>query len=336
MKTNKKEELASASIIKVVSMILILIFISGVCVTAHDIQINNIKIVLSNNYEIDVISSKTKVSEILEENHILVLPEEKVCPGLEETIGQNKKIKILKMWEQEEIIEIAEADSTISTEDILKIYAPITEKIVALTEEIPYETITKDTSDGASSTTNKILQEGKNGLREVTYKIKYQNDIEVEKIELSSRIIKEPVNKIVQLNVKATSRSTEVARTASANPADGASTSLAKKVEGIAPVTKTMNTSAYCACTRCCGKSNAKTASGATAEVWYTLAAGKGYPIGTVIYIPYFKNKPNGGWFVVQDRGGAISNNKLDVFMGSHNDALSFGRKNLECYIYLP
>ncbi|MCI8393467.1 MAG: hypothetical protein HFJ24_06630 [Clostridia bacterium] len=78
-----------------------------------------------------------------------------------------------------------------------------------------------------------------------------------------------------------------------------------------------------------------KTASGANASVWYTVAAGKAYPMGTIIYIPYFKNSPNGGWFVVQDRGGAITNNKIDVYMSTYNECVSFGRRNLECYIYL-
>lgn len=70
------------------------------------------------------------------------------------------------------------------------------------------------------------------------------------------------------------------------------------------------------------------------ASSWYTVAAGSGYKLGTVIYIPYFANKPNGGWFVVQDRGGAISNNRIDVYMGTYNECISFGRRNLECYIY--
>jgi len=56
--------------------------------------------------------------------------------------------------------------------------------------------------------------------------------------------------------------------------------------------------------------------------------------MGTVIYIPALKDKPNGGWFVVQDRGGAISNSKLDIYMGSHSSALQYGRRNLEAYIY--
>lgn len=106
-------------------------------------------------------------------------------------------------------------------------------------------------------------------------------------------------------------------------------------MEGITPVVKSFNTSAYDACVKCCGKTNGITASGAKASAWYTVAAGSGYPMGTVIYIPALKDKPNGGWFIVQDRGGAISNSKLDIYMNTHEQALQFGRKTLECYVYV-
>ena len=117
------------------------------------------------------------------------------------------------------------------------------------------------------------------------------------------------------------------------------SSALAKKVAGVTPIVKTLNTSAYTAST-CDKKPTDKgygiTASGARVKSWYTVAAGKAYPMGTVIYIPALKNKPNGGWFVVQDRGGAIKNNKLDIYMSTYNECIQFGRKNLECYIYVP
>lgn len=139
---------------------------------------------------------------------------------------------------------------------------------------------------------------------------------------------------MVQVNKKViTSRSSNERTTY--NPATTASTTLAKQVEGKTPQVKTFNTSAYCSCSKCCGKSTGITSSGAKATSWYTLAAGSGYPIGTIIYIPYFKDKPNGGWFVVQDRGGAISNSKLDVYMSTHSQALQFGRRTLECYVYM-
>ena len=95
-----------------------------------------------------------------------------------------------------------------------------------------------------------------------------------------------------------------------------------------------MNASAYCSCAACCGKTNGVTSSGAIAQPNHTIAAGPGLPIGTVIYIPALAGQPNGGWFRVEDRGGAISNNRIDIFMGSHAAALQFGRRNLECYVY--
>ena len=72
------------------------------------------------------------------------------------------------------------------------------------------------------------------------------------------------------------------------------------------------------------------------ATAWHTVAAGKGYPIGTIIYIPALSDRPNGGWFEVEDRGGAISNEKMDVFFNTHEEAIQFGRKSLDAYIYIP
>ncbi len=331
-----KNEEASLSIKRIACITVLLIFLFGVCVLATNVQLTNVKIILSNNYEMNVLTTKTKVSEVLEENHIVVLPEETVVPNEESDITNNKVITITKTSENEnDVIKLAEENSEVSMEQLLGDYTPIVEKIVTEQVEIPYETITKDAQNASENSTSKVITQGKNGLKEITYKVKYRNDIEIERTVLSETIITEPVNKVVQVNKKVVTTRSSTERTATTNPATTASSTLAKKVEGKTPVVKTFNTSAYCSCSKCCGKSTGITSSGAKATSWYTLAAGSGYPIGTVIYIPYFKNKPNGGWFVVQDRGGAISNNRLDVYMGTHSQALQFGRKTLECYVYM-
>lgn len=109
---------------------------------------------------------------------------------------------------------------------------------------------------------------------------------------------------------------------------------LSNKVKEIEPKIKMFNTSAYCNCEECCGKTDGITASGEKVTAWYTIAAGKEYKIGTIIYIPELSNMPNGGWFIVQDRGGAISNDRLDIYLNTHPEAMQYGRKTLECYIY--
>lgn len=332
-----ENEKASLSVRRIACIALLLIGLLGVSVMATNLQLSNVKIILSNNCEMNVLTTKTKVEDILEENHIVVLPEEVVVPNMESEILNNKVITITKtLQEGNSVIKLAEENSEVSMEQLLGDYTPVIEKIITEQVEIPYETITKEAEGVTESATNKVITEGKNGLKEITYRAKFRNDIEIERTILSETIIKEPVNKIVQVNKKVTARaSTERKTTTTNNPAQAASTALAKKVAGKTPVVKKFNTSAYCSCKKCCGKTNGITSSGAKASSWYTLAAGSAYPIGTVIYIPYFKDKPNGGWFVVQDRGGAISNNRLDVYMGTHSGALQFGRKSLECYVYM-
>lgn len=327
----KNKENARASIIKMLIICIAIIFGLGLAVKAGNIQVNSVKIELSDHTELNVMTSKTKVSEILNENHIMVLEGEKVIPALEEEIGEDKTIRIVKESEEIAISQTSNEEVKQEMNDILNSYAPIVEKVIVEQVEIPFETITKDNSGGSSNTRNRVIQEGQNGLKEVTYNVKYKNDVEIERTELSSVIIKEPVNKIVQVNVQ-TSRSG--VRTATTNPAVESASSIAARVKNVTPYVVTMNTSAYCSCAICCGKTNGITSSGAPASSWYTVAAGSSYPIGTVIYIPYFSDKPNGGWFVVQDRGGAISDSKLDIYMGSHGQALQFGRRSLECYIY--
>ena len=325
----KKDEKASISALKIIAISIIFLLCSGIVVTATNVNLTNVKIQFSNNYELNVLTSKTKVEDILEDNHIILADNETVKPALNEEINSEKIIKIMKSsGNEEEQIEL------ISMDDIVDKYGVITEEIYTIQEEIPFETITKDIN-GSGEGTTKIVQEGQNGLREVTYKVTYKSGEEIGREELANTIIKEPVNKIVQVNNKQTSRS-EVARTTQTTT--GIANTLQAKVAGITPKVVTLNTSAYTAST--CGKKPTdagygKTASGAYAKAWYTVAAGKGYPIGTIIYIPYFKNEPNGGWFVVQDRGGAIKNNKLDVYMDTYNECIKFGRRNLECHIYV-
>ncbi len=113
-----------------------------------------------------------------------------------------------------------------------------------------------------------------------------------------------------------------------------AETELPINVDGITPTVATFNVSSYCACEKCCDKTDGITASGELAKEWCTIAAGKKYELGTVIYIPDLADMPNGGWFVVQDRGGAISDEKLDIYLSTHQKALEFGRQYLECYVY--
>lgn len=342
----KKDDKASISLKKVISVSIILLLLMGISVMAVNSKVNNVKIILSDGYEMNVLTTKEKVSDILEDNHIILLPEENVIPNLDSNISDNKTIRITTDNEQTvKVTETAETSSDVTVEKLLEEnYNNIVEKLVVEQTAIPFETETKDLSTGTGDKKEVVKQKGIDGISETTYKIKYQNDVEISRTEISTNITKQPVKKIVEIRDNevvsraSVDRNTAVATTA-ATSAAASGNSLAAKVEGKTPSVVTLNASAYTAST--CGKSPSSsgygiTACGARASAWCTVAAGKGYPIGTIIYIPYFANKPNGGWFVVQDRGGAISNNKLDIYMSTYNECINFGRRNLECYIYVP
>lgn len=93
----------------------------------------------------------------------------------------------------------------------------------------------------------------------------------------------------------------------------------------------TVTATAYCPCEKCCGvwaenrpNGIVYTASGAIAQEGVTIAADWSvYSLGTILYIEGIGER------TVQDRGGAISGQKIDVFFNNHEDALHFGRQEV-------
>lgn len=77
------------------------------------------------------------------------------------------------------------------------------------------------------------------------------------------------------------------------------------------------------------------TFSGAIARQWRTVAAGPAIPLGTRVFIPELADRPNGGIFVVEDRGGAISNAHIDIYMDRYEEARQWGRQHLEVIFLL-
>lgn len=54
---------------------------------------------------------------------------------------------------------------------------------------------------------------------------------------------------------------------------------------------------------------------------------------GTIVVIPALSNYPNKGRFIVEDTGGAIYDNRVDVCFASRSKALEFGVQMLDAYV---
>ncbi len=315
----KKRNRKTFSMIRITVTIIALIAMSGAGVMAMNTKVNNVEITLSDGYKLTVLTSKTKVEDILKDNKILVSEDEKVSPKQTENITEEGKIVISNKSKQEiQIAKISESGIETTLDSLLKAYDDIVEKIEVKKEEIPFETIKKDISDGAKSTKNMVLQEGENGIKEITYKVKYQNNTEIKRTKISEKIIKKPVDKIVQVRSNVTSRSSETNR-----GSDLPSTSTKNdKSNSASGKTKIYKITAYCSCAKCCGKSNGITACGKKAKAGRTIAAPRGFSFGTKLSI-------NGKTYVVEDRGGAIKGNRIDLYVNSHSEALRWGVKYL-------
>lgn len=81
----------------------------------------------------------------------------------------------------------------------------------------------------------------------------------------------------------------------------------------------------YCACSQCCGESTGLTASGTYATAGRTVGASSAFEFGTQLEI-------DGQVYVVEDRGG-FSENTIDIFCDSHEEALEKGSYYTDVYI---
>lgn len=93
----------------------------------------------------------------------------------------------------------------------------------------------------------------------------------------------------------------------------------------------------YCACSKCCGKSEDDpaygiTATGTRATEGRTVAVDpRVIPYGSEIVVRFADGSE--ARLIAEDCGGAIKGNRLDVYMDSHEAALVEGVKTAEVYI---
>lgn len=108
----------------------------------------------------------------------------------------------------------------------------------------------------------------------------------------------------------------------------------------IEAITAVMEVTAYTAGFESTGKRPGDPGYGLTycgliAQQGRTVAAGAAIPLGTKIFIPALGSWPNGGIFTVEDRGGAISNAHVDIYMDDLEAARRWGRQHLETLLWL-
>ncbi len=161
----------------------------------------------------------------------------------------------------------------------------------------------RDTKELAKGT-ERVVQEGADGLVEVVSEETYVGGVLTDTKEISRSVITEPVNTIVERGT----------------------TSMVSTPAGDFKYEKTLTVVAtgYTQYDEGC---NSTTATGAAAVRGVVAVDPSVIPLGTKLYIPGY------GIASAEDTGGAINGNRIDLCYNSVNEAFDWGRRTVTVYI---
>lgn len=182
---------------------------------------------------------------------------------------------------------------------------------------IPHESIVNK-SDRLDVGMINTIQEGKDGLKNVKTTKRFENGKLVSENITEEKIIKEPVPKIVEKGTKDYLISSR------------GKTRYKKAI--------TMVATAYDNSYESTGKRPGDryyglTASGTKARVGAVAVDPRVIPLGTKLYVESLDGTKDYGFCVAEDTGGAIKNNKIDLFFNTASEVRNFGRRKVKVYI---
>lgn len=207
---------------------------------------------------------------------------------------------------ENDIVEPAQ-DTELTEATAIKV-TRVTTKTTTETKDIAYSTETRETSE-LEKGKSRVAQEGVNGKEEITLEYTYHDGVQVAVAQTGSRVLEQPVNKIVENGTKEPVVTTS--SSASSSSASSAAVSSSRTI--------TMQATAY--------SGGGTTASGMAAAVGRVAVDPRVIPLGTRLYIEGY------GYAVAADTGGAIKGNRIDLYMNSESQCNSFGRRNVTVHV---
>lgn len=183
--------------------------------------------------------------------------------------------------------------------------------------------------------TTSVSVEGKNGENELVYEVTYHNGKQVGKKFIEENVITNPVNKVVKEGTKEEIKVEEVKEVKKEEepkiieePVKEETTKEVEQVKETSESSEVSNLGTHMVVESTSYCQGSVTATGTQAR-WGVIAVDPNViPFGTKVYIPQFDKV-----FIAEDTGGAIKGNKIDIFMENSDDAINWGRRNIDIYI---
>lgn len=282
------------------------------------------------------VTYKGTVKDVLESKGVELAPKDKVEPALISKVSEKDTIEIKKAIEvkltvsdkelsintaedtvadmikaeseelktqgiefKEGIDEISPSLDTELEEDmkIQLVKVDIKEEIAK--EVLPYDTV-EETDSELDSSVEEIRQEGISGEKEVIYEVVLKDGKEVARTAKATKVISQPVTEVTVVGTKV--------QLASASRGTGSYGNVI-----------------YCESTAYSG--GGITATGLVPVSAYSAGRGtiavdpRVIPLGSLVYVEGY------GEAIAADTGGAIQGNIVDIYVDSHEEAISWGRR---------
>lgn len=316
--------------IKTISILASFLLVFTGMAKAYDISATNVRLTDNNNSYSVKTDAKT-VEELLNDEEVVLNELDKINVDISDSVKDNMNIIIkraffvnvsidgkepVKVKTNEEtvgkivsnlrkehgteyILESGSSSSAAEPNMQIKINS-VKEVVESKKEAVPFETVVVE-NDELEKGKEKVTVEGVNGEKETEVKTVYVGGKIASVSDGESVVIKEPVSKVIE---KGTKEPEPVVPTVSTN-------------RGSFEVVKefSMRATAYT-------DTGYNTASGMKAAVGIVAVDPKVIPLGTKLYVEGY------GYAVAGDTGGAIKNNRIDLFFNTESECVRYGVKN--------
>lgn len=278
-----------------------------------------------------VTTLKFDVASVLEEKQIKLYPKDSITPALTSKLEEGQVINITRAFNITLAVDgketriltlpktvkdvLAEANIVIGEKDIIEpaltaladkstnriTINRITEKVFTKQEAIAYR-VEKKQDANLERGINRVVQQGKDGSKEHTIKITYQDGQEINRETIKTTILKEPKNKVISQGVKAIQVASR----------GGRNFEYTKALE--------VKATAYT-------HTGSRTSSGTNPKVGTIAVDPSVIPMGTKLYVEGY------GYGRAEDVGGAIKGNRIDIFLNTERECRNWGRRSVKVYV---
>lgn len=210
---------------------------------------------------------------------------------------------------------LANAAAVVEGED-----AALEKSTVAISEETVYEEVGYNTikrlNTSLAAGETKVVRNGENGVRAVTYKVKSEDGVEISREVSAETVTKAPVDKIVEYG--------------NGSAADKAPVN----VKGLDyKYSIECKATAYDLSPEENGGFGGQSATGVPLEKGVIAVDPKVIPLGSRVYIEALDGSWSYGYAVAADTGGAIKGKRVDLCYRTRKECIQFGVRPCRVYI---